>query len=130
MFVIKDTSLAVRTTMFSFVSLHVPSRELDTRTGLELPDIDNRPVIEDVCSNKEWNKEGNLPQSAMSSKLPSKLIRSSQKCIISNFSRNKQNLLFLLWITKPTSYIKRRESSDFLPNHRPNPDHPIVRTRN
>ena len=77
MFVIKDTSLVVRTTMFSFVTLHVPSRGLDMRSGLELPDIGNRPVIDDVCSNKEWNKEGNLPQSMMSSKLTSKLIRSS-----------------------------------------------------
>lgn len=31
-----------------FVTLHEPSSELDTRTKVELPDVVNRPVIEDL----------------------------------------------------------------------------------
>lgn len=36
----------------SLVTLQVPSRELDTKTEIELPDVVNRPVIQDLCSDE------------------------------------------------------------------------------
>ena len=36
----------------SLVTLHVASRELDTKTEIELLDVVNRPVIEDLCSDE------------------------------------------------------------------------------
>ena len=34
----------------SLITLHEPSSELDIKTTFELPDVVNRPVIEDLCS--------------------------------------------------------------------------------
>lgn len=55
----------------SLVTLQVPSRELDTKTEIELPDVVNRPVIQDLCSDEQCNKECKLPESSVSNKLQS-----------------------------------------------------------
>ena len=34
------------------VTLHEPSIELDTKIELELPDVDDRPVTEELCSKE------------------------------------------------------------------------------
>lgn len=37
---------------YSLVTLHVPSRELDTKSEFEVPDAVSRLVIEDTCSDE------------------------------------------------------------------------------
>lgn len=57
--------------MHSFITLHVPSRELDIKTEKLLHGVVKRPVIEDICPDKQRNKGGELPLSSTSNKLPS-----------------------------------------------------------
>lgn len=50
--------------------LQVPSSEHETRTELKLPEVVNRPVMAELCSEEEHKGAGKFPKSAMSSKLP------------------------------------------------------------
>lgn len=59
--------------MYGLITLQVPSRELDTKTEKQLPDVVKRPVIVDVCPDKQCNREGKLPIPSTSNKLQSKL---------------------------------------------------------
>ena len=53
-----------------YVTLQVPSNELETNIGLELPEVVDIPVIEELCSDERCNKEEEIPGSSTSSKLP------------------------------------------------------------
>lgn len=48
-------------------TLHVPSKELDINMEFELPDVVNRLVMEALCSDEQYNKDGKLPDSSSTS---------------------------------------------------------------
>lgn len=50
--------------------LQVPSSEHETRTELKLPEVVNRPVMAELCSEEEHKGAGKFPKSAMSNHRP------------------------------------------------------------
>lgn len=56
------------------LTLHVPSRELDTKTEFKSHDEVNRPVTEAVCAVKQLSTELQLSLSIVSSKLSNHII--------------------------------------------------------